>query len=446
MGLFDNFADNEIVVISQNEISRKARVVIDELNAKSLERDEMSRMITLAFLSSKHVFLIGKPGVGKTFVASKLKYLLKDGKVFEYLLAHDTEPEEIYGHNFVDKDGKVHHAVERSIVNANIIFLDEMFKAKSGLLNGMLGALSQSRNFFLRDIGEIKLDLICAFVTSNEFPTDEVLDPFDDRLHFRYEVVRLKENESFRKMVTKDYDTTNEFSVGFSYDEIVALSKEYQKINFDDDVLNFFVELKNNIVRNELNISDRKLDDAVDVFRASAYLNGRSEINYSDMFILMHMGWRDFVERRKLKQIIFDTFFQKKEDIEKNLITMDERLKKIISYGTVNVEPFITDKIIFDMEDNNEIAKYNQYVDFYISLLSALQDLQKEISRAEDKYYFTVSVEEMIVDNIFIIDYTNTSFTEEYLVGFYELNKSFNKVYDYYFKYVSEKAKKIEVN
>lgn len=449
---FDDYKLDEVVyqgeqsLVNREEMSRKSRVLIQELSAKSLERDELARLVVLAFLSSKHMFLIGKPGVGKTFLVNKLKHILKDGKVFEYLLAEDTEPAEIYGYNFVDENGKVNHVIERSIIGANLISLDEMFKAKSGLLNGMLGALSQSRNFFLRDFGEKKLPLISAFVMSNEFPKDEILDPFDDRLHFRYEVLRLKEDESFKKLVTKDYDTTNHFSVGFTYSEILSLRSQYEAVEFKGRVLEFFILLKNNIVRNELNISDRKLDDAVEVFRASAYLNGRDEIDYSDMFILMHMGWRNYTERRKLHQIVYDTFFQKKEDLEKNLILMREQMQKIKSYGISNVDPFVFDRIKFNFEENDDIARHNNYVDFFLSMLEALRDLRGNMEYAKDMYEFTLDVEDLVERNIFLNDYKNSSFSEKYLIEYAELFEVFGELYNKYIVHAQTKAKKLEFN
>jgi len=428
--------------IDQEDIVYKSSVLIDELNNKSLERDELSRLVALAFLSSKHMFLIGKPGVGKTFLANKLKYVLKDGKTFDYLLAEDTTPEELYGHSFVDDKGNVHHEYDVSVLSANMLILDELFKAKSGLLNGMLGVLSQSRNFYLRGIGEKKLDLICAFVLSNEFPQDSVLDPFDDRLNFRYEVERLKEDESFKRMVKKDYDTTNDFSVFFTYNEIASLRKKFMQVSIPENVLNFYVQLKNIIVQNELNISDRKLDDSMEVFQASAYLNGRSEINYSDLFLIRHMGWRNFTERRKFHSLLHDFFFQKKGELEKDLVSMKERKQMINSYGISNVEPFIFDKIIFDFNTIEEVDRYNNYVDMYINLLEAISTLSKDVEQMKNRYEFTLFIEEEIENNKFLIDFKNNSFTEEFLNDLVSFKREFDEMAEKYYRFVNTKTMK----
>jgi len=428
------------VIINQKEISEKARVFISELNGKVLDRDELTRIVVLAFLSSKHMFLIGKPGVGKTFIISKLKYVLQEEKVFEHLLMSDTKKEELFGYDHLDVDGKLVHELERTVLDSAVVILDEMFKAKAELLNGLLGVFSQSRNYFLRGVGEMKLRLISAFAMSNEFPKDEALDPFDDRLHFRYEVLRLSDDVNFKKLVTGDYDKSNDFSIQFTYDEIVSLRKEYEKVYIDENILNFFVVLKNSIITNELNVSDRKLDDAMDIFRASAYLNGREYIDYSDMFLLMHLGWRNFTERRKLQQLIMDTFFQKKEEIQKNLILLKEKYQKIRSYTTSNVDPFLEDKLYFDFEENEDILKYNKYVEFYIDVLNLLEELKKELEVESNNYSFTVEVEEMIEQNIFVVDYKNSSFTDEYLEEYFDFNVEYTKVYNHYFSFAKDKG------
>lgn len=435
-----NDYDPDQVVINQDAISQKARVLINELNNKVLERNELSRLVVLALLSSKNMFLIGKPGVGKTFIISKLKYVLKNEKVFEHLLMHDTKKEELFGYDRLDENGQLVHEIDRTVLDAAIIILDEMFKAKAELLNGLLGVSSQSKNFFLRQVGEIKLRLLCLFAMSNEFPTDEALDPFDDRLHFRYEVKRLENDENFKRLLTNDYDKTNDFSVDFTYDEIVQLKNEYSRVHIAPAILEFFVQLKNTIITNELNISDRKLDDAIDIFRACAYLNGREYIDYSDMFLLMHLGWRNFTERRKLQQIVMDTFFQKKEEVEKNLILVKEKYQMIRTYTTSHVDPFIEDKLLFDFESNEDILKYNTYVKFYIDVLKKLEEVKQELIVESSYYSFAVEVEEMIEENIFIINYKNSSFSDEHLEEYFEFNKEYTEVYNHYYSFANDKG------
>jgi hypothetical protein len=137
--------------------------------------------------------------------------------------------------------------------------------------------------------------------------------------------------------------------------------------------------------------------------------------------------------------------FQKKEELGKKLILMKEQMHKIYNYGIANVMPFINDKVNFDLEDNDDRVKYNRYVDFYISVLEALVALKKDFDSAEDMYYFAMHVEEQIENNVFIMNYKNESFTEEYLLEYQSLSEEFQEMYESYFKYAQARAKKLEL-
>ena len=144
----------------------------------------------------------------------------------------------------------------------------------------------------------------------------------------------------------------------------------------------------------------------------------------------MHLGWRDFTERRKLKQIVLDTFFSRKEDIEKDLISYKEIMSRIDSFAAANVDAFINDKIIFDMEENNDRIKYNRYVDLYLELLGAFESLKHSLEDIGFRYEFAKMVESMIEKNMFLINFKNESFTDEFLVAYSELFGVFEKRYN----------------
>jgi len=450
MAILQNFADDSILVkktkISQEEMAQKAKILIDDFERKTIEREEVVRLVVLSFMSSKHMFLIGKPGVGKTFMLEKLKYILKEGFCFEYLLMKDTKTSELFGRTREDSDGNIIHDRERSVVNANIIILDEMFKASAELLNGFLGIFSQNRNFFLERVGEVSVPLISGYAASNEFPQDDILAPFDDRFHFRYEVKRIENIDNFRRYITGDFDKSNDFGASFSYHELVALRDKFKKVYFPEDILDKYMDLKNNIIRQDLSVSDRKFSDATEIFKASAYLNNRQSVSYSDIFLLLHIGWKDFIERDRLKEVMFNTFFSKKDDMVKRFIDIKEGYSKLISMCETHVIPFISEKIIFNFEEVEECINYNNYVDFFIGRLEDFEYLKNSLFIIEENYNFTLFVEEDIRENIFLIDYVNETFSEEFLEEFFSFKEKFIEVHKYYFSFALDKGKKIKID
>jgi len=77
-----------------------------------------------------------------------------------------------------------------------------------------------------------------------------------------------------------------------------------------------------------------------------------------------------------------------------------------------------------------------------VSVLDNFADLglKKELEVESNCYNFAIDVEEMIENNIFVIDYKNESFTDEYLEKYFEFNKMFTDVYNSYFSFAKTKG------
>lgn len=68
------------------EFKKKIISLLEELNKKMLERDELFKLLLLTVFSKSHIFLIGRPGVGKTDIISLIKNVFLDTRYFEYLI------------------------------------------------------------------------------------------------------------------------------------------------------------------------------------------------------------------------------------------------------------------------------------------------------------------------------------------------------------------------
>ncbi len=70
---------------TQEEYKQLISQVIKELEHKAIEREELVRILVLAIFSRTNVFLIGPPGVGKTYILNILINSIPEAKSFEYL-------------------------------------------------------------------------------------------------------------------------------------------------------------------------------------------------------------------------------------------------------------------------------------------------------------------------------------------------------------------------
>ena len=57
----------------QTSFYEKIEPLINALNERLIERDELSRLVVLAMLSKRHMFLIGERGVAKSMTVELVK-------------------------------------------------------------------------------------------------------------------------------------------------------------------------------------------------------------------------------------------------------------------------------------------------------------------------------------------------------------------------------------
>jgi MoxR-like ATPase len=398
----------------ENILRTKVFNLINALEKRLIEREELVRIIVLAILSRNHLFLIGKPGVGKTFAIHLLKNAIKGAKYFEHLIMHDTKIEELFGTSYIDENGRLEYDFENSIVDSELVFLDEMFKGKSEILNALLGVTSNDRSYFLRHQGEIKVPLITLFGASNEFPSDEALDPFDDRLLLRYEVKRIEGENNFVKLITDSYDKSplNE-ELFLSLNDLDFIYNEANKVQITPEAAKTIARLKTVILTDGIDISDRKFSTAIRILKMSAYMNGRNALDTSDLFLFLHIGWRNYTDRRKIKEVIFMFFFGKKEDVESKIKDIDNTLTQLNSY-TEQFKSFLNKNIILPKDKEEADKLFNAYINNIRQIDNNYKAvLNNLISPLVSLYQGISTIEEQIANNIFLLDYKNNSFSEE---------------------------------
>jgi MoxR-like ATPase len=110
-----------------------------ELRQTFLERDEEIDSILLALLSGQHCLLLGPPGTAKSALVKDLCSRI-GGDYFQWLLTRFTTPEELFGPvslKALEQD-QYKRVTTGKLPEANIAFLDEIWKASSSILNTLL--------------------------------------------------------------------------------------------------------------------------------------------------------------------------------------------------------------------------------------------------------------------------------------------------------------------
>ena len=71
--------------------------VMQEINGKIAEREELIQMIALAMLSGRNLFILGTPGQAKSFAVNEFRGRITGAKQFERLLSKQTDEEALFG-------------------------------------------------------------------------------------------------------------------------------------------------------------------------------------------------------------------------------------------------------------------------------------------------------------------------------------------------------------
>ncbi len=172
-------------VSSVSQARARLLAVEKKLNEIVIGHEDYVRGVMLALVAKEHVVLISPPGTAKSFLAHSLARLL-DARFYRYLLTRFTDYSELFG--AVDIRALANGVYQRrwsNIVNADIVFLDEIFKANSAILNSLLSML-QERVVYDPMTGETRsVALWTCIGASNEVPQDEELQALYDRFSVR---------------------------------------------------------------------------------------------------------------------------------------------------------------------------------------------------------------------------------------------------------------------
>lgn len=268
--------------------------VAEALDRQYLGKSEVIRLLMIAIVAREHVVLVGPPGTAKSALIRSLAALL-DARYFEYLLTRFTEPNELFGPVDIQafREGSYRRRTEGMLPEAEIVFLDELFKSNSAILNALLTLLNERR---LTSGGQIiECPLLSVFGASNEVPADESLHALYDRFllrirsdnldayHFNELLIRGIEHEARRL----GDERPRPLVLGSELSQLAA--RLAQRLEFTDDFLSTYKGLIFQIRAEGVSVSDRRVVKLLKLFAASALLDGRPQADAGDLFVLKHI-------------------------------------------------------------------------------------------------------------------------------------------------------------
>jgi len=302
----------------------KLTEIRNELKASYLERDEVIDGTLIALLTGNHMLLIGPPGTAKSQLVSEVCNKIKGAQYFQWLLTKFTAPEELFGAVSLKglENDEYRRVTNGKLPEAHIIFLDEVFKASSSILNTLLTVMNERIYYNGTEISEIPL--ISMFGASNELPAEEdELEALYDRFLLRYVVDYIKEDFRFLKLLQGESSEEKSDAI-ITQEELDDCKSQVADTAVPSNILKLIGRIRTELKKKGIIPSDRRYKQSISILKAKAYLDGRSEVSEEDLRFLENVLWRDPGEKTEIQSIIHQTLDGYKDRLRELIIQAKE--------------------------------------------------------------------------------------------------------------------------
>lgn len=326
--------------------------VMDQLNSYILEKEEFIYLCKIALVAKKNLFVLGEPGLSKTFVIDEIVKKIDNVNYFKTLMTKEKSESQLFGRidipSLINGDTKV--LTKGMLPEAHIAYLDEIFKSNDVCLNSLLQYLNFEK-LNIEGTSGVKAPTICTFSASNEIPDfdDEdnaILRPLYDRFQIKYVAESIKEKDNYLKAV-KAKRLRSKSSIiedTIPLEDILSLNEAVLDVAISDECDEMMWRIAEQLkIKLGLKVSDRKLIEYSPLVQAAALLDGRDTVvPDKDFPVLKYYLWEKESQINDIETIISE-----------NTISAFDIVLNTINEDLVNTErEFIRD--IEEIEENKD--------------------------------------------------------------------------------------------
>ncbi|NJD04306.1 MAG: hypothetical protein FIA99_17310 [Ruminiclostridium sp.] len=335
----------------------KILAVMAEVNSEIAEREEVIHYIAIALLTRKNLFILGDRGQAKSYAINLFRQRIEGSRQFERLISKQTDEEMLFGRldlsslipgsvstailatmpeylavkteveasykayasnpddaigqkldTCLEKAGRIRRAAYEmagskpsmitagKIPEAEIIYLDELYKANDGILNALLTALNERK--FVNEGSVIGIPAISFFAASNELPDfndneGRILRPLHDRFELKVLTGYVQDRVKRLNMLKRKQQVaaTSKPAAVITLDELYAMQSKVDMVQVPDAVNELFDDIVTDLRTKGIAISDRKYFNYTPVVKAQCWLSGRSKVIPEDLKVLRNYLW-----------------------------------------------------------------------------------------------------------------------------------------------------------
>jgi len=276
-----------------NPVQAKFATARRDLAATLIERDEEVDLALTALVAGEHMLLVSPPGCAKSLLLDSL-LAWAGGTKFSALLTKFSVPEEIFGPVSLTglKEDRYIRVTTGKLPEAEFVFLDELFKASSAILNTLLKVLNE-RLFDNGDGVSRPVPLKLCVAASNEFPAPETgkeLAAILDRFLIRKEVAPIR-TAAGRSKLLWGKDHTPVMTTAVTSAEIDAARRAARAVPWSMEAKDAFEIVLRELAKEGVRPGDRRQFKTVGVVRAYAWVYGDEVVMPEHLEVASHTLW-----------------------------------------------------------------------------------------------------------------------------------------------------------
>ena len=337
--------------------------VMADVNGQVAEREELVEAIAIALLTRKNLFILGAPGQAKSYAINQFRARITGARQFERLLSKQTDEEQLFGRidlssllpgsvpeselqrdptynllrseleevmkrlpaapDDVESMAPVKHHTQMldiyrtalaslhssqpqvntagKIPEADIVFLDEIFKCNDGVLNSLLTALNERK--YTNEGRTYPIPTISFFAASNEIPNfsdpqEKILEALYDRLELKVVTENIADRSKRLAVLTdKQTGRAGQIAASITLDELTEMQRQVAAIPVPDAVNELADDILCQLRKDGITVSDRKYLNYYPIAQAKAWLSGHTQVEPQDLLALKNYLWQKPGER-----------------------------------------------------------------------------------------------------------------------------------------------------
>jgi MoxR-like ATPase len=281
----------------------KVEDLMAAVSGEIIGRDDVLHAVIRALITGTHLFVLSLPGMAKSLLFERVVMRIGGLRYGMQLMGAFTGVEDVYGPLDVAalEDSRFVRKIAGYLPDCHVYFFDEMWKGNDAINNTNLQAINERK--YKQDGVLMDIPLSTVFAASNELPSSGDLAAIYDRIICRMQIHKISQDQFVRMLQVEIPDTVDEI---LDWSEIETIKAHVATIPVAPAVLTALAEIRRELAEKNIEPSDRRFRQILQVMQGEAFLDGADEVDTDHLPAIVDCLWEDPEQIEAISKIVLD--------------------------------------------------------------------------------------------------------------------------------------------